>query len=276
MDWSDPRPLAEIPLAYDEPIETRVAVADRVRAVLANCGIETADDIAMLGCTGLAAYNVSIEDSRFVRLGLAGSGVGLTCFIPPERFCLVHGVIGGLQEAQLPRHEAMIRSISRELTADEKAQYALVETARQLDGAGKVDRIRKTRDVLTGRKVSDEIVEDLTAALDGTTEDIAERTSYPDHHDHHAGLPLATAFTCPEHSRIDWACRYCVAAEVARGPLEPMLSMVRIQADESGSESSVAPGAVETEVQAFDDQGGARIRLLVQCASWRRRLAREE
>ncbi len=135
-------------------------LAAEVRDVFEICGAVIAQDIIELGCTGLAAHNISIEVAQRIRLGLAGSGIGLVCYVGPDRFCLVHNVIGGLQESQAPRHADYAKLISRELTPAETAHVAMMETARRADKGA-------ARDALTGHRVGDGFLKEVTEVLGG-------------------------------------------------------------------------------------------------------------
>ena len=76
MDWSDKRPLADLAFGILETdVAHRTATAQFVQEKLVACGVEIADDIVDVGCTGLAKHGISIEDAKRIRLGLGGSGV---------------------------------------------------------------------------------------------------------------------------------------------------------------------------------------------------------
>lgn len=138
--------------------------AERVRAILAGCGCKTVGDIATLGCTGIVHHGYTQADAQFVREKVAGSGVGLTCFVPPDRYCLVHETVGGLQEGQAARYDST--SISRELTAAERAKFAFVEHARRVVGPTSAARMAAVRDLLGGRKgIPDDTRDDLRRLL---------------------------------------------------------------------------------------------------------------
>jgi hypothetical protein len=141
-------------------IITDTALEIVTRRALAACNAVTAQDVKELGCTGLAVHGVTVEDAQATRLGLAGSGVGLTCYVGPDRFCLIHNVIGGLQEHQEQRHAHAVMQISRELTAEERAHVAVMETARR---APKHD----ARDALTGHRVADKFLQEVTGVIAG-------------------------------------------------------------------------------------------------------------
>jgi hypothetical protein len=203
MDWSDTRPIEEINFALDMPDSENARA--RVREVFLKVGCKTADDAAEVGCTGLAAAGFSIEDSVFVRQHMAGAGFGLTCFVPQSRFCLVHNVIGGLQENQDQRHPEMVDKISRELTTKERGHVELIESSRRIEGR------KNVMDALAGRKLPTDFSEDA----DSDSEE-APTTSEPS--------PFEP-FECQEHGETLWSCRFCVAAEVAKGSLVPKFAV---------------------------------------------------
>jgi hypothetical protein len=131
-----------------------------VRQALAKCNALTAQDVFDLGCTGLAVHGVDIETTQAVRIGLAGSGVGLPCYVGPDRFCLAHNVIGGLQEGQDQRHAHAVAQISRELTPAERSHVAVMETARRTDKGD-------ARDALIGHRVPEEFLKEVTEVMGG-------------------------------------------------------------------------------------------------------------
>lgn len=271
MDWSDKRPLESLTFGLETPAgEARATVAERVRAILEDCGIKVADDVEKLGCTGLHIHGFGIDDSKFVRMGMAGSGVGLPCFVPPSRFCLVHETVGGLQDDQVQEHPDAVDDISRDLTAEERVKYEIVDRARRIKAAGDAARMDAASDMLSGRKLPPDLV-DEPAAVVPTTAMRAEA---------HEPLPVPPRpvqdrerpWRCPEHDETEWACRYCVAAEVARGPFEPKILLVY---DEGEGLDQIRPQEVEAAVGELDQRGVSPVALYVRAARFSRRLARE-
>lgn len=151
-DWTDQRPVAELPFGAVFPEDQRDTIAGKVRDALAKCGAEIAEDINRIGCTTLHAHGVSVDDAKVIRLGMGGSGVGLPCFVGLDRYCLIHDTIGGLQEGQAQRDAEQIPNMTRELTIEEKSKIALIESARRTQGKTGSDRIIKTVDFLRGRE----------------------------------------------------------------------------------------------------------------------------
>lgn len=141
-------------------IVTDEALAKFLRDTFTACGLTTAQQILDWGCTGFSSQGLSIEDVQKVRAGLAGSGVGLTCFVGPDRFCLVHNVIGGLQEGQEQRHPHTVAQISRDLTPEERSHVAVMETARRADKG-------TARDALIGHRVPEEFLQEVTEVMGG-------------------------------------------------------------------------------------------------------------
>ena len=200
MDWSDKRPLDDLAFGILETDQAkRAAVAVFVREKLAVCGVEVADDIIDIGCTGLAKHGISIEDARRIRLGLGGSGVGLTCFVGPDRYCLVHETIGGLQDGQEQLHAAYVLEVSRDLEPSERSHIAIMENIRRRDAQ------KPTRD---------RIMEAASALTNASPDAVIEEDEEPE-----ADASKATAadWICPEHGKVYWNCRFCVAALIVNG-----------------------------------------------------------
>ena len=256
----DERPLAEIQFAGDwhDP-EIRHAACEIVRSALASAGVAVAQDIVDLGCTGLIArLPVSIEGgrevaARFVRANMAGSICGLPCYVPPDRFCLVHNTIGALQLVgnvdgpQRNPHPEGVALCSRELTDEERKQAGIMAAA--ID-----EHARKAAKDL-GFEPVDEPCED-TEALGAPLKN--------------RGLPLLSGFCCPEHSEPVWRCRFCLAAAVIAGPFEPELLLQRID----GSTNVEGFGDFEN-LEAFLAAGNKTVGLFVCAARWARKLVRD-
>lgn len=151
-------PIEKMNFGADEKPEERDAVVARVRSILKTCECVVADDIAALGCTGLAAHwgtpTGLLEAGKFLRLGIAGGGVGLPCFVPPTRFCLVHNTIGGLERGQVPEYPEQIDKVSRELELAERAHLAIVNQAQQVDDDSLRRTTRLASNILSGRDAS--------------------------------------------------------------------------------------------------------------------------
>jgi hypothetical protein len=88
------RPIADLSFGNGLAGDHQRVVDGAVRAILRRCGAAVAADIETLGCTGLAHHGISMSAARFLRDGLAGSGIVLTCWVSTDRFCHVHEAMG--------------------------------------------------------------------------------------------------------------------------------------------------------------------------------------
>jgi hypothetical protein len=163
------------------PFEAKQAEwAKRVRAYLADAGCTTAQAILDAGCTGLHLAGLEIPTLRDLRAALGGTGIGLPCYVPPNRFCLVHNTVGGLQDGQAARHTAAYTGITRELTPQEEGHLQLTDKVRHLKGGARmVDAI----EALRGHDMPDGIVleDEAAQALDNTdNEDATDNVVSPD------------------------------------------------------------------------------------------------
>ena len=243
----DKRALSEMPFGEGAP--DREDLADRVREMLDANGVRIADDINRLGCTGAVALH-SVEDAQMLRMGLAGGGVGLPCFVPSDRFCLVHNTIGGLETGQKQYHEENVDRISRELTAQEQGRVILVNAARK---AGRKDA-NAAADILMG--------------LDGgavVEEETLRSGAVP------AG---GEAWECSEHRKTVWSCRYCVAQALVEGQLTPPFLLHETYAAENKYIFSSGDNVIDV-LDDSDDSGAASGDLYVRVATFRRKLARD-
>lgn len=268
LDFPDNRPLAELPLATLLPEERREALAAIARKILVDCGVIIAEDVAKLGCTGVVACpNVSKgidwgnarACAKEVRDALGGSGVIFPCFVGPDRYCLVHETIGGLQDGQLPRHQEVLEHVSRDLLPNEKRHIATVESARRKN-------LREARDTLmAGDKPSLDVVEES---------DEAESPAAPA-----ATAVVATfaaAWTCPEHGETVWGCRFCLAAEIVKGEYQPPLLFRSVDGDSNPHTTRAAPDEVDGRIASLDQNHAiVDAELFVRVAKWRRKLARD-
>lgn len=323
MDWVDRRPLDQLQFGIAFPENERKHVADFVRHTLVVCGAQTAEDISRIGCTTLFAHGLDIEACRKIRLGVGGGGVGIPCFVGMDRYCLVHDTIGGLQENQTPHDPEQIPHITRELTAEEKAKVALVETARRVQGKTGADRLIKTMDLLRGREgvtsdleneldrvIGDAVVEPEAEAVESVKEPhnvtvLADRMrraksagldgdlmaelleTGANELEYLKGLigrlaalpaPGAPSWECPDHPAVNWACRYCIAQEIVKGPFTPRLFLVpafegtRAMTDNI---AAVVGEEVDATVEKMQQHEPDVVGLFVQAARWRRKLSRE-
>lgn len=266
MDWSDKRPIEEMNFGAEEKDEVkRKEVCTRVRDILKTCGVKVADDIAELGCTGFAAVgpgaqamsDVSYSDAiirlgKFLRLGLAGGGVGLPCFVPPTRYCLIHETIGGLESGQEARHPEMVASISRELTPVETVRVRVIEKARN---SGK-------------NKTGDQIAHAVEVFADptGVLEEAPNESPEP--------VPRSELnWKCPEHTELKWNCRYCAAQAIVEGPLEPTYT-VESSAKDLEIEH-VEASAVPEYLASCEKDNATAVAVFVCVATFTRKLAKD-
>lgn len=245
----DPNP-SEVPVLPDE------AAATRTRDILRTCGVSTDDDIVKLGCTGVVAHGLLLEDAVFLRTGLVGSGVGLPCFVPDTRFCLAHNTIGGLQSGQEARYSDHVSIVSRALTPKETGHVTLVEHARRIQGAG---RAAEAAAVLGGRG---ELPDEFGAVPAAMAADFALREREP------------TMWKCPEHDALVWPCRFCAAQALVAGSLEPVYVMID-PADQTPRELPLSADDVAARIEVLSQQPDrARVDVFVRVARYQRTLAR--
>jgi hypothetical protein len=143
-DERDLRPLSEVHFFSNDK---------EMHELFESLGCKTAQDVIELGDTGLAAKGFSIERIRDICANMAGAGFGITCFVPPTRYCHVHGGIGGLQDNQRARHQESLNLISRDLNIKEKTTIELIEAARR-----NPDKL-KAADMLRGRELPEDLLE---------------------------------------------------------------------------------------------------------------------
>jgi hypothetical protein len=209
---SDQRLIERMTFGLNETTaEARAASAMRVRRILLACECHTGGDIAKLGCTGVFHHlgvrgfdgMNAVQVGQFLRLGLAGGGVGLACFVPPSRFCYIHNTIGGREPGQDANYTEQAVAISRKLTPAEQAKVAVTERARRVYAGGDD---KEAAALLTGFN-PEAAVEAVTAAVGGI--EVEELPPLP--------------WVCQEHHVHDPHCRYCVAQRVVEGPLDPTM-----------------------------------------------------
>lgn len=235
-------------------------------AILGTLDVTTAGTLIDLGCTGLTARGARVDQIRDVRSALEGSGLGLPCFVGTDRFCLAHGGIGGLQDGQQQRYVESLPSMSRALEPRERAHVEMIESARRMEG-GK----RAAVDALSGKRVSDGFLQDVTQGLEqpGEAPAVVDVPPTP------AAVARAEdAFKCPEHGKTYWNCRYCVAAEIVNGPFEPTY----VVDSDPGTLVKVAyvkASELDTKLSDLDDAGAVSVHVYVRVAEYRHKLARD-
>ena len=268
-DPKPPIPLDERPIA-DMPFDGGAGT----RALLTRCNVTKAFEIELLGCTGAAGRGLSLDEIMSLRIGLGGGGVGLPCFVSPNRFCLAHNTIGGVQREQESRHPANVAAISRELTPQEAGQVMFTETVRRTGKGGVGEQMAAAAGALGGfgelpRGV--EMVEERTAA-DDVRDGIAaslrgEVSPIPAH--------VFADFTCPEHTETNWSCRFCVAQAIVEGELDTTFAVRAVSAIEN---SEVVTGVSGTELdEAIEKMNAAEAReveVYVLAATYKRKLSR--
>jgi len=303
IDWTDRRPIDTMPFGSDTPETSRTETVTIVRGILTACGCTVADDITKLGCTGLAAHvekvvaylatlpvlpvpfatdqnELATAWGRFLRLGLAGGGVGLPCFVPPDRYCLIHDTIGGLQDGQEQHHAEFVGDVSRELTPAERAKTAMVESARRVKGADAAselltgwkrgEAVKAVKERLEEEGVGEPPASAAEEAEDGSRSDTAIRRMLGGA----VGMPAATpAWKCPEHPTTNWRCRYCVAQAVVEGPLEPVYVL---DGDDDGDITvNLDAAQMERKLIVHDEECDARVTLYARVARFTRKLSRD-
>lgn len=270
-----PVPLEQRPIG-EMPFEG----GDATRALLRLCNVVVAEDIEKLGCTGAKALGLSIEQIAELRIGVGGGGVGLPCFVGIDRFCLAHNTIGGLQVDQAQLHPEQVPFISRELTPVEKGKVELIEAARRKQGKSLNERLVDTGDILSGREMAKGF-----EAVDGSSTESTLRSKGVPLGDEFPAVPpgrladlvVETPWTCPEHKKTNWACRYCVAQAIVEGPLVPMYRLDWQTPHDGLPHNAQMPGeSVDAAVRGANDSGAEDAVLYVRCATYTRRLAREE
>lgn len=253
----------------------------RLREIFSACSIEAREHIEELGCTGGTARLLALDDIKFLRLALAGSGVGLPCFVPPDRYCLAHETSGGLQDGQTPLFMQYVDAVARPLTPGEAAHDKLVTAAR------KSEREHGAHSLLHGHTMPAGWTAD-----DGATTDAEREAQYEAQQDRLSEDLAAArraplfAWKCDEHTKTNWACRHCVAQAIAEGELVPVYVLgVTTPPDKEGDgerdEETFAVteecvGAqVETEIGEEDAAGGSSVKIYVRVATFTRKLARD-
>lgn len=271
-DWR--RRMAGLPTAQALEVWHGIhalALSKFTALLIGSCKVKTSDDIEALGCTGCAANGLSIEDAQFIRLGLAGSGVGLPCFVPPDRFCLVHGVSGGLQDGQSQQHAERVEDISRPLTPAEAGHNKLVSAARR----GRTEH--DTHSLLHGHELPKGWVEQGTDTFeeqqDRLSADLvaAGKLSSVNFDRVAEALIPSVPWKCDAHVETDWTCRHCLAQAIVEGELTPV---IRVAGPMGVGE--VEASDVDAKLVELNDKGSVdHVEVFVQAAKFTRKLARD-
>jgi hypothetical protein len=261
----DERPISELNFGYNEfGEEDRLGEATWMRKKLAALDVQTAQGIVDLGCTG-AIFSLTVGEIARFRLGLAGSGVGLPCYVPITRFCLAHNTIGGLESGQVSRHSENVEKISRELTPVEAAKVRLMDKSRRIDKDTIVDTQKAVSSLLGGRD-QEALREALTEPQDQVL-DLDKSYSDPQTNLINASLtPRSVSWKCAEHRDLNWGCRHCVAQAIVEGPLVPVLRI--------GQHENDNLDMTPEEIQGYMDRG-APFEVLVRAAKFKTGLVRE-
>lgn len=261
----DERPLAEINFAMDASSELRGTLAKETRAVFEDAGARIGQDIIDLGCTGLsvklrgsAGWGQRIATARRY---MSGSICGLPCYVPPDRFCLVHNGPGALQlrgnmdGPQAARHPEGVALCSRELTDAERAAREGVQAKIMADATDEATRM--------GAEIVSE-----PSARPPTEVELAVLSS-------EGAIPASWRFKCPEHTAFETKCRFCLAQAVVEGPFDPLVQL-RYCVTENGSWSIVDSLASTAGVELLLPVTTAvDVQLYVLAARWVRKLTRE-
>jgi hypothetical protein len=271
MNERDERPLSEIQFAIDvKDPEERAGHCTAVRGLLAGLGVHVAQDIVELGCTGVV-YKLhegdigkALRAAQFIRQHMGGSLCGLPCYVPPNRFCLVHSTIGALQlkgnvdGPQASCYPEALPICSRELTAEERAAHGKVQAKIMADAA--TAALDLGAEIQPTDPLLDALPQPSTTSIG--PQQLSQRG---------AGTTIGDAsFKCPEHAEFEPKCRFCLAQAVAEGPLEPKL-WVRAWPRVGDAPREVDPRELATLLSHNGDEG---VELRVLAARWVRKLTR--
>jgi hypothetical protein len=266
----DERPLSEIQFALDvhDPVE-RERIAVQIRGLLALQGVQMAQDIIEKGCTGLvcpasgrAQIGLTLEEAQFVRQNMAGSICGLPCYVPPNRFCLVHDCVGALQLTgnadgpQLSRHPEGIPLCSRELTLEEAAAVGAIQRKMMKDAADAAKAMG---------------LEATASEVEASEVDPLASTSKKSSMGQVGGSDNLHGFVCSEHAEFNPDCRFCLAQAVAEGPFDPVIELRAL----SAKQTPFSSGCGADLLRLLENSATARVEIYVLAARWVRKLTRE-
>lgn len=281
--FADERPIESMTFAGHLPEgEERDARASQLRQTFLQAGCKIPNDIALLGDTGLyghllrrgANHDAAIGSAKYVRENMAGAGVGLTCFVGPDRFCLVHNIVGALQDGQTQQHAEHVEAISRPLTDKERGYVEYIESVRRITDRTGQGRIIKAIDALQGKRMPEGVVRDGDANGSTLTES-GEATPLNDLALAALVAPAPEPWTCPEHGKTVWACRLCIASEIARGEFAPPLLFQSGQSHVAWAGQPIEPDALDERIEMANAAHDGAAELWVRAAKWRVKLARD-
>jgi hypothetical protein len=267
----DTRPIDEMP--FGSGASDPRAVAKAVRETLHRCGVNVAREIEELGCTGASAKGLTTTQIAELRVGLAGGGVGLTCFVPPTRYCLAHSTIGGLQLGQAARFSEEIAKISRDLSPRERGHVELIEASRRVRGGDLNERLLKTTDALSGRDLPPGV--EHAEESDTGFEDDQPFRQVAEQAPRETVMQAGAGFVCPEHRVPVWSCRYCAAQMIVEGPLEPEYVVDSPHPTGDTEINTVTPVEMDAHIASCEAADCETITVYVRAATFSRKLARD-
>ena len=257
----DERPLAEIRFGQDGR-GSALAIEAAIRGYFEQVGVKVGQDIIDLGCTGLVsklretgtlAIAITLNTAQYIRRNMSGSICGLPCYVPRDRFCLVHDTIGGLQAAgnmdgpQAPRHSEALPLMSRELTEDERRTVAGINAKLAADAKEKA-------------------LADYGAEEIEEPSDTAPAPSCP--------IPQPP-FKCPNHEEPDWDCRKCIAQAIVEGPMPMLLEFRALSSTDSPLSPLLRFPSIADALCALKEDRCKHVALWVQVAAWSKKVARD-
>lgn len=259
----DERPLAEI--AFD---------CGEMRELFAICSVVVAQDIIDLGCTGLVQHLHALPaypDHLLSIVGrdrsaphwlslamltqgrMSGSICGLPCYVPKDRYCLVHNTIGGLQTTgnvdgpQATHHPEALPIMSRELTPDEQQRVGGIKAKLNAD----------VKAVALQEYGAEDVFEEEPDDADADDRTPGPAPSCP--------IPQPP-FKCPDHKELDWDCRKCIAQAIVEVEVVPHILCIN---------GSFCSSSLDEALKALDAIECDRVELWVRVASWSKKVTRD-
>jgi hypothetical protein len=275
MNDRDKRPLNEIEFAK-HGANHDLDLQDKIREWFKSCGVACAQDIIDLGCTGLL---LQLGSSRSGILGIAqticenmaGSICGLPCYVPNNRFCLVHNTIGGLQVSgnldgpQVNKYPESIKSCSRSLTDQEREHFGQVQAKIALDGFEEAK-------LFFGAELAAELADTVDLPTDPLGDKVINAPFADDALQAMApSCPVALPpFQCREHDTFNSGCRFCLAQSIAEGAYAPSAFVNSVH--DNGNCERVTLDFLPTLLASESIQ---EIELYVLAARWKRKLVKD-